>query len=116
MNTEQLNSKHDEAMNLASLADLAKMRNKYEEANQNYRRAFELELDVAYAIMDSDDEPNRSVILRSAASLALTCGEYREAEKLIATALAGDPPPSIASQLRELYLQVIPQLQQAVGD
>lgn len=116
MNVEQLNTKHDDAMNLAALADLDEMRENFEEARNKYRRAFELELEVALHVMSSTDEPNRSVILRSAASLAVSCGEYREAEKLIATALAGDPPQSIANQLRELLMQVVPQLQQAAGD
>ena len=59
---------------------------------------------------------NPSIINPQRPTIAIDCGEYREAEKLIATALAGDPPPSIALKLCELYLQIIPQLQQAVGD
>lgn len=116
MSVEQLNIKHDEAMNLAALADLDEIHENFEEAQKKYRRAFELEFEVALHVIPSDDEPNRSVILRSAASLALSCGEYREAEKLIATALAGEPPQSIANQLRELLMQVVPQLYQAAGD
>jgi hypothetical protein len=34
--------------------------------------------------------------------LALQCQEYREAERLIATALSGNPPVEIAEELREL--------------
>lgn len=115
LSVSELNAKHDEAMELATLAELHKMRHEHEEASIKFRKAYELEKEVADKLVSTTIEPSRSVIHRSAASLAIDCGEYREAEKLIATALAGDPPPSIASQLRELYLQVIPQLH-AVGD
>lgn len=116
MNVEQLNTKHDKAMNLAALADLDKMRENVGDAIEKYRKAFELEFEVAQFVIPSTDEPNRSVILRSAASLAIKCGEYREAEKLIGSALAGDPPKSIANELRELLMQVVPQLIPVAGD
>ena len=48
----------------------------------------------------------RSVLHRSAASLALECGALREAERLIAAALSGDPPDEIAEELRDLLEQV----------
>ena len=48
----------------------------------------------------------RSVLHRSAASLALNCEEYRLAEKLLAVGLAGDPPAEIADEMRDLMEQV----------
>lgn len=113
---QEINAQHDKAMNLAALADLDRMRDNMLEADNKYYQAFELELKVAQYVIPTSDEPNRSVILRSAASLAIDCGEYREAEKLIATALASDPPPSIANELRDLLMQVMSQLQRAIGD
>jgi hypothetical protein len=68
-----------------------------------FRRAFENERDAASLL---SHEPTRSVIHRSAAALAVECGEYRAAEKLIAAALAGDPPREIAEELRDLFEQV----------
>jgi hypothetical protein len=41
-----------------------------------------------------------------AASLALECGALREAERLIAVALSGNPPEEIAEELRDLLEQV----------
>ncbi len=41
----------------------------------------------------------------SAVTLACPCGEYREAERLITTALSGTPPETIAEELRDLLLQ-----------
>ena len=51
-------------------------------------------------------EPTRSVLLRSAASLALDCGEVRQSERLIAQGLVGNPPEEIANELRDLLEQV----------
>jgi hypothetical protein len=51
-------------------------------------------------------EPTRSVLYRSAASLALDCSEFAEAERLIASGLAGYPPSEIAEELRDLYERV----------
>ena len=51
-------------------------------------------------------EPSRSVLLRSAASLAFECHELREAERLASQALGGEPPSEIAQELRELLRRV----------
>jgi len=39
----------------------------------------------------TEAEPTRSVLFRSAAWLALQCGQPREAEQLISAALSGNP-------------------------
>ena len=62
---------------------------------------------------DLGAEPSRSVLHRSAASLAEQCGEFREAERLIAVALSGNPPEEIAEELRDLLQQVYGQLRPA---
>ena len=116
MNLGEFETKHNNAMDLAALADLDKMRGNVEEAAEKYRQAYELEYQVAQALTEIDIEPSRSVIHRSAASLAIEIGEYRAAEKLIAIALAGEPPQAIARELRELLLQVVPELQKVVAD
>src|SRR5262249_12481203 len=70
-------------------------------------QAFECERRAAEkAALDSVGEPTRSVLCRSAATLALDCGELREAERLIAVALSGDPPFEIAEELRDLLERV----------
>jgi hypothetical protein len=53
------------------------------------------------------------VLFRSAATLALECGEFREAEHLIAMALIGEPPAEIAEERRELFAKVSAYLQTA---
>ena len=116
MNIEVLNEQHRTAMDLAGEALLVQQRGNFEEAKKLLRQAYDLERDVAQQLAPTDIEPSRSVIHRSAATLAVDCGEYREAEKLIATALLGNPPATIAAELRELLMQVVPQLQRAAGD
>lgn len=66
--------------------------------------AYRLEKEAVEAFLSSaygDAEPTRSVLLRSAANLAIDCGELREAEQLAARGLAGDPPEAIAGELRD---------------
>src|SRR5690606_33598490 len=70
------------------------------------QEAFKLEARAARLIAPSlESEPSRSVLLRSAATLALDCGNLTEAERLIALALSGHPPEPIASELRDLLEQ-----------
>ena len=53
-----------------------------------------------------DAEPSRSILHRSAATLAIDCGELKAAERLIATALSGNPPEEIAEELKDLFIQI----------
>ena len=116
MDFEKLNQKHDKAMELAALALLARQRGDEKKAKPLFREAYDLEREVANELVPTDLEPSRSVIHRSAATLAIDCGEYREAEKLAMIGLLGNAPASIAAELRELLKQVFSQLQQAAGD
>ena len=71
------------------------------------RAAFELETQAAHlAGQKEDPEPTRSILYRSAATLALDCGLTREAERLICEALSGNPPDTIADELRDLLERV----------
>jgi hypothetical protein len=98
---------HKKAMDIAEEASFEQAAGRLDHAKQLYAAAFELERQAA-ELLDTrvDLEPTRSVLFRSAASLALDCGEFRAAERLLARALAGDPPPEIASELRDLFEQV----------
>jgi hypothetical protein len=49
-----------------------------------------------------DYEPTRSVLYRSAATLARDCHDYGEAKRLIQKGLMGRPPDDIAEELKEL--------------
>lgn len=102
-----INQLHDEAMDLADQAFIAKRRGEGDLAAGLLRQALALEMEAAHKLRDSlGAEPSRSILYRSAASLAMDCGEHRLAERLIALALSGDPPPEIAEDLRDLLEQV----------
>jgi hypothetical protein len=63
-----------------------------------FRQAFDKEKKSAeYFKILIKEEPTPSVFYRSAASLALLCQEFREAERLIAQGLSGNPPFEIAN-------------------
>jgi len=104
-NVQQL---HEKAMDLAEMALVAKLKGESQRANQLFRQAYENEAQAANLMLDkSAPEPTRSILYRSAASLALDCKKFREAEKLIGAGLAGNPPEEIAEELRELYEKAI---------
>lgn len=98
---------HRRAMHLAEKAMAAKAAGDCQQADQLFRDALECERHAADAVAsDLAAEPTRSVLFRSAATLALDCRELREAERLIATGLMGNPPEEIAEELRTLLDQV----------
>src|SRR5947209_3401048 len=102
-----LKEQHHQAMDLADQAFAARRLGDNGRALALFRQAFQCERRAAEAAaVDSTAEPTRSVLCRSAATLALDCGEVREAERLIALALSGDPPFEIAEELRDLMEQV----------
>jgi len=70
-------------------------------------KAFNKEKQAALSLQaDFHNEPARSTLFRNAASLAMDCREYMEAEKLAAQGLAGNPPQQVMNELRELYQQI----------
>lgn len=98
---------HERAMELAEVAVVEKRKGNLARADQLFEEALENEVQAARLVPeDISSEPTRSILYRSAASLALDCNELREAEQLIAAALAGNPPETIAEELRDLFEQV----------
>ena len=82
---------HRDAMELADRAAAKKREGDHEAALELTREAFKREREAALTTENQVEfEPTRSVLHRSAASLALECDEVREAERLIAAALAGN--------------------------
>jgi hypothetical protein len=103
----QIQELHQEAMNLAEMAQVAKLRGDFNSASQLSRQAFEKERLAAELIAGNlEAEPTRSVLHRSAATLGVECGEIHTAERLIAIALSGNPPTEIAEELKDLFVQI----------
>ena len=91
-------------MELADKADLLKREGDTDGAFSLYKQALQEEREAALlAHKEAIGEPTESVLFRSAASLAYSIKEYREAERLICMGLAGNPPAEIADELRSLY-------------
>ncbi len=100
-NTKQV---HRKAMILAQDAYVSQIQGDERTALHLYEEAFQLEREAALSFLaDESREPTRSVLFRSAASLALKCKKFREAEKMVAFGLVGNPPIEIADELRDLY-------------
>ncbi|MDM9580941.1 hypothetical protein [Nostoc sp. GT001] len=103
----QIQELHQQAMDLAEMAQVAKPRGDLISASQLSRQAFEKERLAAELIAGNlEAEPTRSVLHRSAATLGVECGEIHTAERLIAIALSGNPPTEIAEELKDLFVQI----------
>lgn len=89
---------HHAAMEALDEADAATRRGDEARAKAARRRAFVLEARAA-AGAPSDLEPTRSVLYRSAASIAVGLGETIEARRLAYEGLRGEPPAEIKAEL-----------------
>jgi hypothetical protein len=99
---------HRDAMARVDLALSAKSQGEAELALAYFREAYELESKAAFSLVgDLQNEPTRSVLMRSAATIALDSNLTAEAERLVCLALSGNPPLEIAEELRDLWEQVI---------
>ncbi len=89
-------------MELVDRALLERVRGRGETSTALFREALDSELSA----IDSLPEKRGlgwSILYRSAATMALDCEDFRMAEKLASTALAGDPHPQIAGELRDVW-------------
>ena len=100
---ENLRTLHNEAMDLAQMAQISLQQGDENKARELFIEAFAKEQSVAMKAYElNHPQPGLSILLQSAAHLAVTCGKEREAEKLAGLALAGDVPEEIARDLRML--------------
>ena len=109
---------HNQAMDLVETAILERTRGHDEKAIQLYAEALELEL---AAIRDLDErgdhaEPTWSVLHRSAGWMAFNSNQFRQAEKLASKALAGNPHPEIAEELRDLLEEIYMRMRRKLKD
>lgn len=98
---KQIKTLHREAMALAEFAIIAKLRGDEEAFVDATTKAFELEREAAL-LLDNSDQPTRGILLRSAATLAMDCRKFEEAERLIHLALSENVSPIIATECRDL--------------
>ena len=96
---------HAQAVEHAERALMARMRGETEIAIGIFSQALKYEI-AAIDAMHEPSEPTYSILHRSAGTLALDCNNLRTAERMAARALANDPPPDVAQELRDLLEQV----------
>ncbi len=89
-------------MEFADESFVARLEKDHERYLHFTRLALEKEAAAADLMVDEDIEPTRSVLHRSAATLAWRCKEYDRGKKLAYRALAGNPPSEIEWELHDL--------------
>ena len=96
---------HDQAMTFVDRGLRERARGNAECAIGQFRQALENEL-AAIDNLSTQSGLSWSILLRSAATMALDCEDFRLAEKLACKALAGDAHPEIVEELRDILEQV----------
>ena len=109
---------HSQAMDLVETAILERTRGHDEKAIQLYAEALELELAAIKELDERGDhaESTWSVLHRSAGWMAFNSNQFRRAEKLASRALAGDPHPEIAEELRDLLEETYARMRHKLKD
>jgi len=116
--TPAIDELHHKAMTLADEAFYAKKKEDLETAQSKYLSAFEYEKAAAMLLVnDHENEPTRSVMFRSAACLLLNLPfpnekYFRQAERMVAYGLSGNPPVEIAEELRNAWRELMSYFQQ----
>jgi hypothetical protein len=94
-------------MHEADLGHVARREGRAETARKHFDNAYRLERTAAESLLTrTDAEPTRSVLLRSAATLAIRAERFIEAEQIVCIGLAAQPPNEIAEELRDLFEQI----------
>ena len=102
---QTIEADHLRAMEWVDKAQEAKRRGDGDAVSRNFTEAFRLEKQAAEAMLPYlDVEPTRSILLRSAAALALECQRSEEAERLACLGLSGKPPVEIRAELRDVLM------------
>ena len=99
---------HNQAMDLVEAAIWERSQGNGEKTIRLYADALELEL-AAIGELDKQGEriePTWSILHRSAGWMAFNSRQFGLAERLAGKALAGNPHPEIAEELRDLLEQV----------
>lgn len=94
-------------MQQADLGHAARRNGQSEAAHEHLREAYRLERRAAEELAARvDAEPSRSILLRSAATLAIEVDQFADAEQMVCIALTGQPPSDIAEELRDMFEQI----------
>ena len=97
---------HNKAMECVDHAVMERRRGNEKRATEFFEQALKFELNAIDAL-DDQNGLSWSILHRSAGWLALDCNKPRLAEELARKALAGNPHPKIAEELRDLLKETI---------
>jgi hypothetical protein len=98
---------HNQAMRLSDRSVFSRHMGNIDESLDYARQALELERAAADQVPKRiESEPTRSVLYRSAATLAFEAEDYAEASRLTAEGLSGFPSSEVRSELYELFERV----------
>ena len=100
---------HDIAVQFALLAIDARQQHQQERAAAYFEQALDFEL-AAIDQLDPSDTSTWAALHRTAATLAIGCRKFRQAEQITMRALSGDIDPHRAEELRSLLPQIYLQL------
>jgi len=100
-----VNDLHKKAMECADLGLRRRARGNAKESIAYFEQALRYEL-AAIDELDKTEALAWAVLHRSAGTLALDCRDFLQAEKIVAAALAHEPHPEIAEELRDLLEQI----------
>lgn len=100
----QAGALHDLAMDCCDVATLARLSNDMDKSRAYLYQAYLLEMKAARLVAV---EPSRSILYRSAASLALEIGAHEAARNLAVEGLKGDPTPQLQSELKEVLNKTV---------
>ena len=100
-----VNNFHKKAMEFADLGLKKRAHGNAKDSLVCFEQALRYEL-KAINELDQKDGLAWAVLHRSAGTLALDCRDFRQAEKIVASALAQEPHPAIAEELRDLLEQI----------
>ncbi|MEM0992253.1 MAG: hypothetical protein AAF847_09435 [Bacteroidota bacterium] len=107
-NVEIANKIHELAMELADIADIAKMKGKNGVALQNLSQAYILERAAALRLQNEPDENEwKYLYLKSAAWLAYQLGCYQEALQLTDLGLSGTAKGVALHRLKEVKSEIL---------
>lgn len=94
---------HQEAMAYAQDAFIAHINNDEDTAIQLYHKAYLLEYDAAASFEPiASNEPTRSILYLSAASLAYHCNKLTEAIQIATSGITQNTPAEIAKEIESL--------------
>ena len=92
---------HNEAIDWADKAVIARHKGLHREAAFCFRQAAQFEKQAAMKLEKSDVQPTRAVLFRSAAWLALDAGRVYQAATMIALGRERNPPSAILAEIDE---------------